>query len=104
MHLLLGELLGLFGKFSQISAIEQQYRILSQAYKNHTGPVNLRITNRMWATKKYSRKIEQNYKTKIKQFYNADVAEFKSDSPDMNEVKDWAKNLSKTEIEGNLNL
>ena len=97
------ELLQAFGKAQNIQNIEKNYRNLAEQYNNSSIEEILCFGNRLWTTKKYLSKMEQNYLWKIKDLYDADMEFFARDNPE-NYINDWVKKKTNgriTKIIGN---
>lgn len=84
------ELLQAFGKAQNIQNIEKNYRNLAEQYNNSSIEEILSFGNRLWTTKKYLSKMEQNYLRKIKDLYDADMKFFARENPE-NYINDWVK-------------
>lgn len=84
------ELLQAFGKSQNIQNIEKNYRNLAEQYNNSSIEKILSFGNRLWTTRKYFNKMEQNYLRKIKDLYDADMKFFAKENPE-NYINDWVK-------------
>ena len=100
------ELLEAFGKAQNIQNIEKNYRNLAEQYNNSSIEKILSFGNRLWTTRKYFNKMEQNYLRKIKDLYDADMKFFAKENPE-NYINDWVKKKTKGRINkiiGNLTI
>ena len=84
------ELLEAFGKAQNIQNIEKNYKNLAEQYNNSSIEKILSFGNRLWTTRKYFNKMEQNYLRKIKDLYDADMKFFARENPE-NYINDWVK-------------
>ena len=84
------ELLEAFGKAQNIQNIEKNYKNLAEQYNNSSIEKILSFGNRLWTTRKYFNKMEQNYLRKIKDLYDADMKFFAKENPE-NYINDWVK-------------
>lgn len=91
------ELLEAFGKSQNIQNIEKNYRNLAEQYNNSSIEKILSFGNRLWTTRKYFNKMEQNYLRKIKDLYDADMKFFAKENPE-NYINDWVKRKTKGRI------
>ena len=84
------ELLQAFGKSQNIQNIEKNYRNLAEQYNNSSIEKILSFGNRLWTTRKYFNKMEQNYLRKIKELYDADMKSFAKENPETY-INNWVR-------------
>ena len=91
------ELLEALGKFQNLQNIEKNYRDLAEQYNNSSIDKILSFGNRLWTTRKFFNKMEQNYLRKIKDLYDADMKIFAKENPEKY-INDWVKRKTKGRI------
>ena len=84
------ELLEAFGKAQNIQNIEKNYKNLAEQYNNSSIEKILSFGNRLWTTRKYFNKMEQNYLRKIKELYDADMKFFAKENPETY-INNWVR-------------